>query len=126
VRERVVAAIVAAVLALPGAAAPALAQPRGQPPVLSPSQAAFLKAESRRIEDQFVERVARIVGVDPAQVRAAMPEERRITVAVSRLVDALERDLGRALSDEQKAAIHAADEARRAALARVREGAAQR
>lgn len=125
-RERFVAAILAAVLALPWGAAPVLAQPRGQPPALSPSQAAFLKAESRRIEDHFVERVARIVGIDPEQVRMAMPDERRITVAVSRLVAALERDRGRALSDEQKAAIHASDADRRAALARVREGASQR
>jgi predicted pyridoxine 5'-phosphate oxidase superfamily flavin-nucleotide-binding protein len=126
VRERVVAAILAAVLVLPWGVAPALAQPRGQPPALSPSQAAFLKAESRRIEDQFVARVARIVGIDAEQVRVAMPDERRITAAVSRLVAALEHDLGRALSDQQKAAIHAADAERRAALARVREGAWQR
>lgn len=108
-----------------GASVLAVAQaPDGAP--LSPSQSAFLSAENRRIEEYFIERVAHIVTMDPARVRAAMPGERRITVAVARLVVALERDLGRPLSEAQKAAIHAADEERRAALVRVREGAWQR
>lgn len=125
-RKFAAAACVAAAVALSLAATTAIAQPRGQAPGLSPSQAAFLKAESRRIDDQFVARVARIVGIHPDRVRAAMPDERRITAAVSRLVAALERDLGQPLSAEQTAAIDAADAERRAALARVREGAGQR
>lgn len=97
-----------------------------QQQALSPSQAAFLKAENRRIEDYFVLQVSRIVGIQPEQVRRAMPDERRITVAVSRLISALEMVLGHRLTDEQTAAIVAADEERRAALIRVREGAALR
>ena len=93
---------------------------------LSPSQAAFLRAENRRIEDYFVSQVARAVGVDPERVRRAMPDEGRITVTVSRLIPMLEQDLGAPLSEEQRAAILRADEERRAALARVREGAARR
>lgn len=96
-----------------------------QPP-LSPSQAAFLKAENKRIEDYFVSRVANIVQVSPERVRQAMPDERRITVTVSRLMAVLERDLGQGLSDAQRAAIMAADDERRQALARVREGASRR
>lgn len=93
---------------------------------LSPSQAAFLKAENKRIEDYFVARVARIVGVSSEQVRRAMPDERRITVAASRLISALEQDLGRSLDESQRAAIIEADNERKRALARVREGASQR
>lgn len=106
-------------------AGPALAQGAGQTS-LSPSQAAFLKAESRRIEDTFVARVAAIVRTQPERVRQAMPDERRITVAVSRLITALERDLGVSLTDEQKAAILEADDYRKQSLARVREGASLR
>jgi len=106
-------------------ATPVVAQPAAQGQ-LSPSQAAFLQAENKRIEDSFVSRVARIVGISAEQVRRAMPDERRITVAVSRLVAALEMDLGQALSDEQKALILEADEERRAALVRVRQGASRR
>ncbi len=102
----------------------ALAQPTGG--MLSPSQAAFLQAENKRIEDYFVSQVARIVGVPPEQVRRAMPDERRITAAVSRLISALERDLGRSLSEVEQSQIHAADAERLAALARVREGASRR
>ncbi len=93
---------------------------------LSPSQAAFLKAESRRIEDNFVARVAAIARTEPERVRRALPDERRITVAVPRLIAALERDLGAPLSDEQKAAIFEADAYRRDSLARIREGASLR
>lgn len=97
-----------------------------QPPVLSPSQAAFVQAESRRIEDYFVRQVAHIVDIEPARVRRAMPDERRITVAVSRLIAALELDLGQPLGEAQIDAIVAADRARLAALQRLREGAAAR
>ncbi len=103
----------------------AFGQPAG-PGGLSPSQAAFLKAENRRIEDHFVARVARIVGSRPAQVRQAMPDERRITVTVERLISALEHDLGRSLTDAEKEAIATADDERRQSLARVREGASRR
>lgn len=106
-------------------AAQVLAQGAGQPS-LSPSQAAFLKAESRRIEDTFIARVAVIVRTQPERVRQAMPDERRITVAVSRLIAALERDLGVSLTDAQKAAILEADDYRKQSLARVREGASLR
>ncbi|WP_211163509.1 hypothetical protein [Azoarcus taiwanensis] len=119
-RLSLLAVLVAGALALAPLPAPAQQQ------VLSPSQAAFLKAENRRIEDYFVLQVSRIVGIQPEQVRRAMPDERRITVAVSRLISALEMDLGRPLTDEQTAAIIAADEERRAALVRVREGAVLR
>lgn len=106
-------------------ATPIMAQPavQGQ---LSPSQAAFLQAENKRIEDYFVSQVASIVGISAERVRRAMPDERRITVAVSRLIAALEMDLGQALSDEQTSLILQADEERRAALVRVRQGASRR
>ncbi|MGL1835013.1 hypothetical protein ACKVEX_15595 [Rhodocyclaceae bacterium SMB388] len=114
-----------AALAFCAIAAPLQAQPTGQG-ALSPSQAAFVRAENKRVEDYFVARVARIVAVRPEQVRRAMPDERRITVAVSRLIAALEMDLGRPLSPEQQALIREADEDRLAALARIRGGASQR
>ncbi len=112
---------VAASLAL--FALPAPAQPGAPGGALSPSQAAYMQAENRRIEDWFVANVARIAETTPERVRRAMPDERRITVAVSRLITALEMDLGRPLSEEQKTAIVAADDERKQALVRVREGA---
>lgn len=114
-----------AALACCAAAAPVMAQPTVQG-ALSPSQAAFVTAENKRVEDYFVARVAQIVAIRPEQVRRAMPDERRITEAVSRLIAALEMDLGRSLSPGQQALIREADEERRAALARIREGASQR
>lgn len=124
-RQTLWSAFAAGLLVMFVCAVPAPVQAQGQPS-LSPSQAAFLKAESRRIEDTFVARVAVIVRTQPERVRQAMPDERRITVAVSRLIAALEQDLGVSLTDEQKAAILEADEYRKQSLGRVREGASQR
>ena len=94
--------------------------------LLSPAQAAFLRDQNQRIEDYFVAQVAQIVQLSPAQVRRALPDQRRITASVARLIAVLEHDLGMRLTPDQHAAILAADQQRLAALARVREGAAQR
>lgn len=96
------------------------------PLTLNPAQAAYLTAENRRIEDRFVAQVAAIAKTSPERVRAAMPDERRITTTVSRLVMALEQDLGRPLDASQRAAIIDADEARKNARVAAREGAARR
>ena len=114
--------VVLLALALPFVA-PAAAQQAAQPP-MSPAQAAYLAAASRRIEDHFVSEVARITGTSPARVRKAMPDERRITSAASRLISALEVDLGAPLTAEQQAAILEADQARKFSLAKAREAAA--
>ncbi|THF64071.1 hypothetical protein E6C76_13350 [Pseudothauera nasutitermitis] len=90
-----------------------------QPPVPTPAQAAYAKAASRNVEERFIAEVAGVVGLGHARVRAAMPEERRITAVGTRLIAALEQDLGRALSEEQKRAILDADERRKAALSAV-------
>ncbi|NMG76813.1 hypothetical protein GPA25_18835 [Aromatoleum diolicum] len=109
-------------LAIPPAP-PVIAQTAAQPS-MNPAQAAFVAAASRRIEDHFVSEVARITGTSPARVRKAMPDERRITSAASRLISALEVDLGAPLSAEQQAAILDADQARKLSLAKAREAAA--
>jgi hypothetical protein len=93
---------------------------------LSPSQNAYLTAEQRRIEDYYVTRVARIAGVGESQVRAALPDEKRITATVARLLEVLEKHLGHPLSEGQRAEIMAVDAERRESLARVRAGASQR
>lgn len=115
------AALLALALALPLAPG-ALAQGDGRT-VVNPARTASLSAASRRIEDRFVADVAAIVGVTPARVRQAMPDERRITSAASRLVSALEVDLGAPLSEAQRAAILEADQARRLSLQKAREAA---
>ena len=117
-------AVLALALALGGGVEPARAA--GKEAARSPSQDAYLTAEQRRIEDYYVIRVARITGVGESQVRAAMPDEKRITATVGRLLEVLEKHLGRALSDAQRAEIMAVDAERKQALARVRAGAVQR
>lgn len=112
--------LLALVLLFP-VAPPALAQ--GDGAAVNPARSASLTAASRRIEDRFVADVAAIVGVSPARVRQAMPDERRITSAASRLISALEMDLGAPLSEAQRAAILEADQARKQSLQKAREAA---
>jgi len=92
-------------------------------PAMSPAATAFVTAANRRIEDHFVSEVARITGTSPALVRKAMPDERRITSTASRLISALEVELGAPLSPEQRAEILEADQMRKQALAQAREAA---
>ncbi|MCZ4304236.1 hypothetical protein O4G98_05765 [Zoogloeaceae bacterium G21618-S1] len=95
-------------------------------PMPSPAGAAHLKAERVRIERAFVDDVVSITGATPAQVRQGIPNGPRITDTGRRVTESLEHQIGRTLSDDQRAAIHAADARREAALARARAEAAQR
>lgn len=115
---------IAILLALPLAPS-AVAQP-GPSSAMDPARTASLSAASRRIEDHFVAEVARITGTTPARVRRAMPDERRITSAASRLISALELDLGAPLTPEQRAEILEADQSRKLSLMKAREAAGGR
>lgn len=96
----------------PGYAAP----PVPQPVVLTPVQAAFIQAETRRIEESFVQKVMSITGARREQVLRAIPAKGRLTERLARIYSSLERDLGSPLSDEQRALIFAADGERKQAL----------
>ncbi len=89
----------------------------------TPAQTTFLKAETRRIEDQFVRRVMDITRLPESEVRAAMPAEGRISDPAARVVAAIGQRRGQPLTDEQKQAIAQADEERRNALVSARAAA---
>lgn len=84
--------------------APAMAQV-----ALSPAQVALLKRDLQKAEDQYVRQIAKIAGVRESTARQALPDRARITDPVSRVISALERDLGKSLSDEQKQALRTAE-----------------
>ncbi|HEX5127261.1 MAG TPA: hypothetical protein VFW00_11020 [Rhodocyclaceae bacterium] len=79
---------------------------------LTPAQAAFLKAETRKADNHFVQRVSVIVGVKEGVVQSAMPEKGRIADPVARLIAGLERSMGQPLAEDRKVQIRAADEER--------------
>lgn len=89
----------------------------------TPVQLAYIKAETKKANDQFVKDVAKIAGTTEAQVKRALPDEKRITDRTARLIDALEQVIKSPLTDEQKAAIQQAEDARRKALAEATESA---
>lgn len=83
---------------------PAIAQT-----ALSPAQIAVLKRDLQKVEGQYVRQIARIAGVRETTARQALPDRARITDPVSRVISALEHELGKPLSDEQKAALRSAE-----------------
>lgn len=89
----------------------------------TPAQTAFLKAETRRIDEQFVRRVVAITRLPVEQIWAAMPAEGRITEPSARVAAGIEKQSGEPLTEEQKHAIAQADEERRSALAAARAAA---
>lgn len=94
---------------------PGLAQ---QPPapVLTPTQVAYLQAETRRVEEAFVQKVMLITGASREQVLRAIPAKGRLTDRLSRIYNSLERDLKAPLTDEQQGRIYAAEGERKQAL----------
>jgi hypothetical protein len=112
-RQCLVAAVLSLSLAGVVLAAPPAAQ---QSLVLTPVQAAFLHAETRRIEETFIQTVMGIAGASRDQVLRAIPAKGRLTDRLPRIYSSLERDLKMTLSDEQKARVFAADGERKQAL----------
>lgn len=86
---------------------------------LTPAQAAYVKAETRKADDIYVTEVAKIVGIKRADVVRALPAKGRITDPVARLFAALEHQLGKPLDDAQKEAITAAETKRHERIAQV-------
>ena len=106
--------------------APVLAQPPSAQQAVTPVQLAYLKAETKKANDSFVKQVAKATGTTEAQVRRALPDEKRITDRLLRLISALEKDLKRPLTDEEKASITAAEDERKKALAELPLAAAKK
>ncbi|KAB2970620.1 MAG: hypothetical protein F9K15_01235 [Zoogloea sp.] len=84
--------------------------------VLTPVQAAFVQAETRRIEEGFIQKVMSVTGATREQVLRAIPAKGRLTDRLARIFSSIERDLKGPLTDEQKALIFAADGERKQAL----------
>ncbi len=99
------------------------ATPLAAQPAPTPAQLAFVKAETKKASDQFVKQVAKASGATEPQVRRALPNEKRITERIPRLISALEKDLKRALTDEQKAAIQSAEDERKKAISDAQQAA---
>jgi len=95
-------------------------------PVLTPIQVAFLQAETRRIEEAFVQKVMLITGASREQVLRAIPAKGRLTDRLPRIYNSLERDLKAPLTDEQQGRIYAAEGERKQALKELPAQAAAR
>ena len=84
--------------------------------LLTPVQMAFMQAETRRIEETFVQKAMSVSGASREQVLRAIPAKGRLIDRLARIYSSLERDLKMPLTPEQKALIFAADEERKQAL----------
>ena len=88
----------------------------------SAAELARVQGEERRIEQEFVDTVAGIVGVPPARIAALLPAGPRISDRARRLVQAIGTNV-RVLSEAEQMEIHRADDERRRALAGLRQPA---
>lgn len=103
-----------------------LAAPLFAQSVSTPAQAAFLKAETRKIDDRYLQRLADISSVPLAEVKTAIPLEGRLTDEVARSIAALEKLRGEPMSAAQKQSVASAEQERRNALAAARSAAARK
>ena len=62
-----------------------------------------MQAETRRIEEAFIQKVMSITGASHDQVVRAIPAKGRLTDRLARIYNSLERDLKAPLTDEQQA-----------------------
>lgn len=114
--------IIALLVFLVGASANAWAQDAP----LTPAQVAFVKAETRKADEQFVQGVARITGVAEQVIRDAMPTEDRISDPAARVIAVAEKARKASLTEQQKSRIASAEQARRRAIANARDAARAR
>lgn len=102
------------------------APPLSAQSVTTPAQAAYLKAETRKIDDRYLQRLADISSVPLADVKTAIPLEGRLTDEVARSIAALEKLRGEPMSAAQKRSVASAEQERRTALAAARSAAAHK
>lgn len=84
--------------------------------LLTPVQMAFMQAETRRIDETFIQKLMTVSGATREQVLRAIPAKGRLTERMARIYSSLENDLKVQLTPEQKALMFAADEERKQAL----------
>lgn len=104
------------------ASLPAAAEDR----VYTPAQAAYLKGEIRKAQERFVEKAAALSGVPQARIRDWMPTDGRDVPPKVSILPALARERGKPLSDEERAAILAADQERYQAIEQAKQAAPQK
>jgi hypothetical protein len=114
--------LVAASLLALAAALAAAAQER----IYTPTQAAYLKAEIRKAQERFVDKAAAVSGVPPARIRDWMPTDGRDVPPKVSILPALARERGKPLTEEERAAILAADQERFQAIEQAKQTAQQK
>jgi flagellar motility protein MotE (MotC chaperone) len=96
------------------------------PAARTPVQLAYLKSETKKANEAFIKQVAKATGAGESLVRRALPDEKRITDRLARLVSALEKDLKRPLTEDEKSAIAAAEDVRKKAISEAELAAASK
>jgi len=114
--------MIATTLLALAAALPAAAQDR----IYTPTQAAYLKAEIRKAQERFVEQASALSGVPQARIRDWMATDGRDVPPKVSILPALARERGKPLSEEERAAVLAADQERFQAIERAKQAALQR
>jgi len=78
----------------------------------TPAQAAYLKGEIRKAQQRFVATASAISGVPQSKIKEWMPTDGRDVPPKVNILPALQRERGKPLSEQERAAILAADQER--------------
>jgi len=104
------------------------AQAQGQPAkdAYTPAQAAYLKGEIRKAQQRFVATASAISGVPQSKIKEWMATDGRDVPPKVNIIPALQRERGKPLSEEERAAILAADQERYETIEAAKRDAARK
>jgi hypothetical protein len=94
--------------------------------IYTPTQAAYLKGEIRKAQEQFVARVAAISGVPDRKIREWVVTDGRDVPHKVNIVPALQRERSKPFTEEERAQILAADQERYDAIEKAKQAALQK
>lgn len=92
---------------------------RAQGRIVSPTQAAYLKGEIKKAQQEYVAKVAAISGVARAKIKEWVAIDGRDVPPKLSLIPALQRERGKPFSDTEREQLLAADQERFDAIAKA-------
>lgn len=91
--------------------------------IFRPTQAAYLKGEIKKAQQEFVARIAAISGVPQAKIMEWVPTDGRDVPPKLNLVPALQRERGTPFTEDERQKILAADQEHFDAIAKAKQEA---
>ena len=91
--------------------------------IFRPTQAAYLKGEIKKAQQEFVAKIAAISGVPRAKIMEWVPTDGRDVPPKLNLIPALQRERGKPFTDDERQKLLAADQEHFDAIAKAKQDA---